>query len=289
MTLFSERTGIKPAHKAIQRKSIDEPLRNRLWSAISIVVWDRWQERDPYGMGDPDTKYVESLIDSFWLNYYKLPIDERPGFKRRYGDSAYDILRNSFFNGEWWEVYDYLEFVMTSVPDRWKGELRKVANNFLQAESSAYRIVEDKIVEISSETEIAEIETALDQSLSSVTVHLGTALDLLSDRKNPNYRNSIKESISAVEAACRAIARKEKATLADCLKSLKDRQPLHPAFEQALSKLYAYTSDADGIRHALANGATSPSYGDAKFMLVSCSAFINYLWTKATELGIALD
>jgi hypothetical protein len=29
----------------------------------------------------------------------------------------------------------------------------------------------------------------------------------------------------------------------------------------------------------------TPSYADAKFMLVGCAAFVNYLWTKAAELG----
>lgn len=43
---------------------------------------------------------------------------------------------------------------------------------------------------------------------------------------------------------------------------------MHPALEQAILKLYGYTSDAGGIRHALTEESTVPSYGDAKFMLV---------------------
>ena len=40
----------------------------------------------------------------------------------------------------------------------------------------------------------------------------------MTDRKTPNYRNSIKESISAVEALCKIITENEKATLGKALK-----------------------------------------------------------------------
>ena len=111
---------------------------------------------------------------------------------------------------------------------------------------------------------------------------------MLSDRKTPDYRNAIKEAISAVESACQAVSGKQKGTLPDCLKALKDKKPLHPAFEQALGKLYAFTSDEGGIRHALSEDATPPSYADAKFMIVASSAFVNYLCTKVAELDIKL-
>ena len=73
--------------------------------------------------------------------------------------------------------------------------------------------------------------------------------------------------------------------MSDCLKILKANQfIIHPAFEQALLKLYGYTSDAKGIRHALSENDDKIFYSEAKFMLVSCSAFINFLMTKIAEL-----
>ncbi len=59
------------------------------------------------------------------------------------------------------------------------------------------------------------------------------------------------------------------------------KQPLSRAFRQ----LYGYTSDANGIRHALLD-ESNLDFEDAKFMLVSCSAFINYLKGKAIKAGI---
>ncbi|MFH1639453.1 MAG: hypothetical protein ABIB93_03970 [Chloroflexota bacterium] len=111
----------------------------------------------------------------------------------------------------------------------------------------------------------------------------------LSDKTSPDYRNSIKESISAVEAICRAITGNDKATLGEALKIIQEQGKLnlHTALKQAFSNLYGYTSDAEGIRHALLDEPNLNSE-DALFMLVSCSAFINYLGSKASKTGIQL-
>jgi len=49
--------------------------------------------------------------------------------------------------------------------------------------------------------------------------------------------------------------------------------------------IYGYTSDEGGIRHAMLEEKII-DFEDAKFMLVSCSAFINYLIMKSTKSGI---
>jgi hypothetical protein len=107
--------------------------------------------------------------------------------------------------------------------------------------------------------------------------HLDTALARLADRSAPDYRNSIKESISAVEAVCQILTGDPKATLGQALKKLS----IHSALEKGFSAIYGYTSDADGIRHALYEESILDA-DDAKFFLVSCSAFVNYLIAKST-------
>ena len=62
---------------------------------------------------------------------------------------------------------------------------------------------------------------------------------------------------------------------------------IHAALRQAFEKLYGYTSDADGIRHAMMEGSDVQSE-DAKFMLVSCSAFTTYVIEKCGRAGISL-
>ena len=47
------------------------------------------------------------------------------------------------------------------------------------------------------------------------------------------------------------------------------------------SERYGYTNDkTTGIRHALMDDTNAPTADEAIFMLVSCSAFINYLTKK---------
>ena len=58
------------------------------------------------------------------------------------------------------------------------------------------------------------------------------------------------------------------------------KYPLHGALKEAFKKLYGYTSDAGGIRHGSLDLA-NVDYDLAKYMLVSCSAFINYLISKS--------
>jgi len=64
------------------------------------------------------------------------------------------------------------------------------------------------------------------------------------------------------------------------LKKTGDGDALHPALREALEKLYGYAGDDDGIRHALSDKSDLDSH-DAKFMLVACSAFVNYLRGRA--------
>jgi len=57
---------------------------------------------------------------------------------------------------------------------------------------------------------------------------------------------------------------------------MESKRNLHPALKGAFDKLYGYTSDADGIRHALLE-EDKVTFEQAKFMLVVCSAFTNYV------------
>lgn len=283
MELFSHRKGLKPVKNVIQAESMDDDLRNGLWSALSIFYWDNIYVYESYIRGDDDIRLFRAL----WLNYFKLPIDTM----NLHWNTMYKFLRNNFFEYQWHDVYDFIEFLISINPPYSidKDAFINYCNNILQREVSAYRIVGDKITEITSEVEINEIEEALESAkpLKPIYLHLKSSLDFLSDRKSPNYRNSIKESISAVESICKKISDDEKATLGKTLKKLEDKVKIHPALKKAFDNIYGYTSDEDGIRHALLE-ESDLDFEDAKFMLVSCSAFINYLITKAAKAGIKL-
>ena len=288
MSLFSQRKGIKPIKKEFQRESVDEELKNRLWSAIKVIVWDKWQPANFYDGYNATSIVVNGLLDRIWLNYFKLSLDTRPVLHTNNSSesSAYGFLRKYFFSAEWNEVYDFIEFLIKNIPANWEDELRNFCNSLLEEENAAYRILDQEVVEITDETEIKAIEDALQIEIQPISTHLKRALELLSEKKKPDFRNSIKESISAVEACCQYIADNPKATLGDALKLINSSNIIHPALERGFSAIYGYTSDSGGIRHALIDGNETPSYADAKFMLVACSGFVNFLLTKSAETGV---
>ena len=164
-------------------------------------------------------------------------------------------------------------------------------NKVLEREVSAYRFVGGEIAQIISQEEIQEIEEAIANHSTSdlVKTHISHALQLMADRESPDYRNSIKESISAVECIAKAIVGNPNTTLGAALNEIERRGTiqLHEDLKEGLKKIYHYTSDAAGIRHALKD-STTVDFEDAKFMLVSCSTFCNYLTSKASKARISI-
>jgi hypothetical protein len=121
--------------------------------------------------------------------------------------------------------------------------------------------------------------------MAGVSSHMTQALALLGQKPEPDYRNSIKESINAVESAAKFIDGSKGSGLRGALNRLARSVQLHPAMQEAFLKLYGYTSNEDGIRHALLD-APNVGYDEAKFMLVACSAFANFLIGRAEDAGL---
>ena len=273
---FSQRLELVPAAKLAQRESIDDDLKNSLWNLLTIVYWQQMNAavvEEFTGHHRLAGSALQVLTISIWLHHFKEPID----LMEKHWEPCLEKLRKFFFTAKWFEVYDFIEFIAEHGPSESKQKFIKGVNMFLERENSAYRFVDDRIAEIASAEEINEVEIATEGAadFKGVQTHLKTALALLADRKNPNYRNSIKESISAVESLAKQLAGDEKGTLGAVLDTLEKRKQLHPAMKKAFSSLYGYTSDGDGIRHALLE-ESHLTQADARFMLICCSAFINF-------------
>jgi hypothetical protein len=262
---------------------MDETLKNRLWNVLDYYYWSP-EHGSPHIVKVPSAQ-MKSILTKLWHYYFKEPVD----IIHQYWSDTFKILRKRYSEFRWYEVYDFIEFAANNFPDEETNKkFIEACNTVLEEELSAYRFVGNEITEITSKEEISEIEEALESPVKTVNAHLENALKLMSDRKSPDYRNSIKESISAVEAICRIIAQDEKATLGKALDIIEKKIGLHGALKRAFDSLYGYTSSAEGIRHALLGESITLSFDDAKFMLVSCSAFINYLISKTSKAGIKI-
>jgi hypothetical protein len=269
MMFFSQRKGLKPVSTIIQRDSINDELRNKLWNILDMVIW----KRNDFLRYSSGLQSMENFSTILWHSYFKKAIDTRP-------PSSYeqlDVIRKYYFSCLWHEVYDFLEFTLRYFKDT---IITDLINQTLEQELSAYRFVGDVFTDITNEQEILMLEEAIsDKDFPGVSAHLIRALELLSDRKNPDYRNSIKESISAVESLARIITKKPQATLGQAINFIELKNRIHPALRDAFSKLYGYTSDQGGIRHSMLD-EPDLTVADAKYFLLSCTSFINYLKSK---------
>lgn len=288
---FSQRIGKTHLTKEVQLESIDSDLENGLWNIYDLFIFQKISDKHDYSF---DIRPSEFYSNSLWHHYFKKPIDQIPSNFYR----VQTEIRDYFFKCEWYEVYDFIEFNIELVHDNIfqysisADKLYESFNAILEREFAGYRFIDKKLSPITNPTEIKEIEESFSvtesfTSLKSCNTHLKSALSKLSDRLIPDYRNSIKESISALEAIAKVISNNSKDSLGGALDKIKGKLKIHSALERGFKQIYGYTSDTDGIRHALTEETTC-DFEDAKFMLVSCSAFINYLVIKANKAGINL-
>jgi hypothetical protein len=257
----------------VQLDFADNALRNQLWNVLHLHLWSK-QRGYTHEPGP-----LNLLLKQLWVHHYELRIDEID----RHPEGIITKVKDDFLTGDWFKMYDILQFILSNYTNN-LGQIDQFVTNIntvLERYLSGYRVLDKQIVDITSEQELESIEDALGDSsrFKPVNLHLKRALELLTDRENPDYRNSIKESISAVEALASVITNKPKATLGLALTEIERTHGLHSALKASFSSLYGWTSDASGIRHKLLDEA-SLKQEDAKFMLITCSAFINYLLAK---------
>ena len=263
---------------------MDRELLNSLWNVIQELIWDKLDSAFSIAMSP--SRY-NILVTSLWRDFLKLRVHD---LDRSWSAVHKDILNWFCTKAYWYEIYDMLEFLAQNLLASESKRFVVACNGVLQREMSAYRFIGKQICPITDDNEIATLDEALDVPVKGTAVHLSNALAKLSDRKDPDYRNSIKESICAVESIAKIISSKPKATLGEALDNI-ERQgvvKLHPGLKEGYKKIYGYTSDKDGIRHSMLE-KPSLDFEDAYYMLISCSAFINYLVAKAQKAGIELN
>ncbi len=285
--LFSDRYGYTSPQDTLIRERLDEDIINALCTCYDVLeeALDEYDNKyRGYGQkGSYTYLELEEAVWCFFLNKRKADFESHI----RINYSVSTLFLNEI-NHAWYEKMNLLDFSISVLcgPKGRDYDYDKIVDRFvLDINRSftrlnyAYRVIDERIVQITDEQEIVAIVDAMKVS-DSIKTHMSDALKHLSTRPNPDYRNSIKESISAVEAICKKIT--EEDTLGKALNKLeKIGMTIPTMLKSAFVKLYAYTNDeSTGIRHALMDDSDTPGFDEAKFMVVSCSAFINYLQGK---------
>lgn len=263
---FSERYGYLKPSEVIIREQITSEIQNAICNCLH---W--FSDNLVYGHYGKIERYI-------WCNFLNQRVD-------RFRSNS-DIIKNYIQNIEieWFRKLDLIDTILSLDVEPFH---LKTVSSFIEGLNFeferlrfGYRVVENQIVEITSEQEIKTIETAIESNKDNVRLHLNNALKLYAQRPEADYRNSIKESISAVEALSREITGDKGLSFA---KMEAEGIKIPPVLRKSFEILYGYTNDPKtGIRHALMDETAEyvPGAEEALFMLVSCSAFINYLNSK---------
>ena len=268
---FSDRMGISLENIEPQLKKLDDRTRTALINAINLL----WSAASKTLEHNEQNTILTKILSNAYLQQVKYNCMYRD-------EDILLIVSKTIENDDYDAVLTIIEYfaqllIEQKALEKSKEDIIDCLNSIFEKEFVGYRFVNERITPITDNIEVNEIEDAINTPYEQIKSHLRKSIELLSDRDNPDYENSIKESISAVECMCSTIIGKA-TTLKDALKKLESTGlNIHPSMKTAFEKLYGYTSDGTGIRHSGQLGGPKSTFEEAKFMLVSCCAFVNYL------------
>ncbi|TAW21899.1 hypothetical protein ELI20_12195 [Rhizobium ruizarguesonis] len=174
-------------------------------------------------------------------------------------------------------LFDFVEFLVRH-PKCSMVLKAELASAFVAARA-AYRIVDGQIIAIGTNEQAAAFEKAIGDAEGGARTHLVAAGAAL---RNGDWAGSIRESIHAVEATAVRLAPNAD-TLGKALAVLERQGRLHGSLKEAFAKLYGYSSNEEGVRHALVfKDEAQVDEADALFMLGACASFVSYLQARNT-------
>lgn len=274
---FSEREG-HASPKPIQVKSLDDAVRARLWNVV-------------FGLFAVRSYYISSNLSfTTWVNFLGNPADEHDA-----AEHHDQFIKKFIMQEKWFCVFDFLEFMLETWysfcanNERGRAGSKKFTfvqqcNAALKKENAGYRIADDLVAPIVSDAEVQSIDNAIHGKFGHAGKHIKKALALFANRENPDYENSIKESASAIESISSEISGQKKISMT--MTALVDGgMQLHPAFVEAIVKLFGFSSDEEGVRHASTGEPLNADQNTALFMLVICSAFVNYITAENPNIN----
>lgn len=280
---FSDRNNIDSIPKEMQIDDLDERSRKsiyNLWSEIYVECRNACN----YERGNWD-----EVINPIYTKLYNQTLGPLKSIKE---NALIAIIENTILNDKYNKIFDLLEYttklfeIVITYDTRIlrRDSYYKRYNNLFEAEYIGYRFIDEIIVPITDPIEVQSIKQAFSDSYNKVREHLSKANRFLSDRDNPDYENSIKESISALEALAQIITKTNgaQATFGKMSEKLVEQGVITSGMKAAFSALYGIASNCRGVRHSGNNG-DEVSFEEAKYNLVISTAFVNYVMSKMKD------
>lgn len=272
---FSQREGLEPVPPQLSLGEVTKDFRRRLDYCLSLEI-----ERETR-FGYASSYFSDSwkrVARDFHVLHRKLPASSFQNsphdFRRRIEK---DITGLGFAR-----LFDLVEFFAGH--EHCSAELKRdIAEVFVKSRS-AYRLVDGLVLAVGTEAQAHSFQEALAET-EAVEANSARRHLVLSARelRDGNWASSVRESIHSVEAIAKLLA-PESPTLGAALKSIEQKGHLHGSLKAAFLKLYGYSSDEAGVRHALVFGENAQvDETDALFMLGACASFVSYLVSRGSN------
>lgn len=268
---------------------LDQRLRSALWTPVFLFLeshfeYDQYTDGPGHFLKDPAGAI---MTREFVRRRHRFISDYKQSF---YKDEYIEIWSTFFKKSDYVNLLDFITFVVRD-PDCPSYLVNHIAQEMDQP-FSPYRLsVEAKTIfpavgEQETKSLERDLEAAFSSTFSGSKSHIQAALKSLGDGE---YRTSVRESIHAVESAVKDFTGDPSAILSKAIKSLVSEIGIHRALADSFDKLYAYTSDEKGIRHALVFGDNEKvGLDEAIFFLSACTAFVGFLNRKRNAKRTAL-
>jgi hypothetical protein len=253
---FSQRYGHEPYPPPLQLSDLDDRTRTDLWNFIYM----RYIE----------PQYQTISWEAIWMGFLAR-------YKSEYNANAFvNSLFQVVADRPFPRVFDLIEYLLRQRKQHERPGDIEIFNQVLALNRVGYRVgPENLVVPITSEEELAAVSAAADNGSPGAREHIRRAIRLFADRDNPQFAKSISESMLAAEAAAQQLAGLPRVPLGDAVDALRRKGQLHGALAEGWKKLYGYSSQDGGIRHAMQPDSLEPSQELAQYFLVTASAFVN--------------
>lgn len=275
---FSQAQGYEAIPGPLLLGELPSDARAGIWNQFYLFL-TKSLRRKPWE-GQEVSRHWELILLSKH-QHDRLPLDEwSPKFS-----TIRTELRSSIETLPFNKVFDLIQFVLRhpACPPEFVAAMKRVFSEC----RLAYTIDEGKpptiipaVTPEEGHAVVDALQTLRGAGLSGAALHLRNA----SGHVNAgDWAGSVRESIHAVESVARKLDPNKPRNLKAALTSLEKHGALHPALTDAFNKLYGYTSDEQGIRHALLDEPDADvGMDEAVFMLGACASFASFLWRKHT-------
>jgi hypothetical protein len=274
---FSQAYGYEDLPQVLKLGQLPESVRNRLWSMIYRYL-DAIIGAGYEGVYFRRESPFYDVLRDVYLDHFNTPYDQFPT-----PQSVRTSIKLFVIQAPFNKVFDVLLTIIRhpKCPEALRGDIGRAINS----SHIAYTFVDapPTIMPRVSQAEAEAVSRAINDlsadAYAGARSHLLKAGQFIVDGK---FNDSVRESIHAVESVARTLDDKASTSLGPALDSLhKSGVKIHPALKAAFEKIYGYTNDADGIRHAHLNETNSVDEQDALFMFGACASFTSYLIGKS--------